>query len=118
MAKLCLKMSHDDIITEQELFRMSFAALMTDALIRPFGMLVMDPILLLMSLFNDSELGSDCEVEDKGVEWQAQNILVPVHSNLVEGCTICPQYWLLLISELLATDEDGEGEHRVIAYWR
>ncbi|KAK0185633.1 MFS general substrate transporter [Armillaria mellea] len=50
-AKLRSKTGRDDIVTEQEIFRTSFADLITDTLIRPFGMLVTEPILLLMSLF-------------------------------------------------------------------
>ncbi|PBK95806.1 MFS general substrate transporter [Armillaria gallica] len=50
-AKLRSRTGRDDIVTEQEIFRTSFADLITDTLIRPFGMLVTEPILLLMSLF-------------------------------------------------------------------
>ncbi|PBK67153.1 MFS general substrate transporter [Armillaria solidipes] len=50
-AKLRSKTGRDDIVTEQEIFRTSFADLITDTLVRPFGMLVTEPILLLMSLF-------------------------------------------------------------------
>lgn len=50
-AKLRSRTGRDDIVTEQEIFRTSFADLIADTLIRPFGMLVTEPILLLMSLF-------------------------------------------------------------------
>ncbi|CAK5282450.1 unnamed protein product [Mycena citricolor] len=41
----------DDIVTEQELFKKSFAHMLIDTLIRPFQMIVTEPILLLMSLY-------------------------------------------------------------------
>lgn len=50
-SKLRHKTGRNDIVTEQEIFKVSFADLLTDTLIRPFQMLVTEPILLLMSLF-------------------------------------------------------------------
>ncbi|KIY43541.1 MFS general substrate transporter [Fistulina hepatica ATCC 64428] len=50
-ARLRQKLDRDDIVTEQEIFRTSFADLLTDTLVRPFQMLATEPILLLMSLF-------------------------------------------------------------------
>ncbi|KAF8905690.1 major facilitator superfamily domain-containing protein [Mucidula mucida] len=49
--KLRHKTDRKDIVTEQEIFRVSFSQMLADTLIRPFGMLVTEPILLLMSLF-------------------------------------------------------------------
>ena len=49
--KLRHKTGRTDIVTEQEIFKVSFAHLLADTLIRPFQMLVTEPILLLMSLF-------------------------------------------------------------------
>ncbi|GBE81643.1 MFS general substrate transporter [Sparassis latifolia] len=40
-----------NITTEQELFRASFSEMLTETLLRPFQMLVTEPILLLMSLY-------------------------------------------------------------------
>ena len=49
------KLRHDtgdqNICTEQELFRVPFARMMTETLVRPFEMLVTEPILLLMSMY-------------------------------------------------------------------
>ncbi|KAJ7499821.1 MFS general substrate transporter [Mycena latifolia] len=50
-AKLRAETGRDDIVTEQELFKASFAQILTETLVRPFQMIVTEPILLLMSLF-------------------------------------------------------------------
>ncbi|KAJ7683570.1 MFS general substrate transporter [Mycena rosella] len=50
-ARLRAETGRDDIVTEQELFKASFARVLTETLVRPFQMLVTEPILLLMSLF-------------------------------------------------------------------
>ncbi|KAJ7165627.1 MFS general substrate transporter [Mycena crocata] len=49
--RLRAKTGRDDIATEQELFKASFARILTETLIRPFQMIVTEPILLLMSLY-------------------------------------------------------------------
>ncbi|KAJ7071730.1 MFS general substrate transporter [Mycena belliarum] len=50
-ARLRAQTGRDDIVTEQELFKASFSQVMTETLVRPFQMLLTEPILLLMSLF-------------------------------------------------------------------
>ncbi|CAK5275989.1 unnamed protein product [Mycena citricolor] len=50
-ARLRAETGNADIMTEQELNGQSFADMMTDTLIRPFQMIMTEPILLLMSLF-------------------------------------------------------------------
>ncbi|KAJ6562912.1 major facilitator superfamily domain-containing protein [Mycena sp. CBHHK59/15] len=49
--RLRAETGRDNIVTEQELFKASFAHILSEALVRPFQMLVTEPILLLMSLF-------------------------------------------------------------------
>ncbi|KAF8921555.1 major facilitator superfamily domain-containing protein [Mucidula mucida] len=55
LKKRAAKLRHDtgrkDIVAEQEIFPPSFSDMLTDTLVRPFQMLVTEPILLLMSLF-------------------------------------------------------------------
>lgn len=41
----------ENICTEQELFKVPLAEMLVDTLIRPFGMLATEPILLLLSLY-------------------------------------------------------------------
>ncbi|KIY72213.1 MFS general substrate transporter [Cylindrobasidium torrendii FP15055 ss-10] len=50
-AKLRQKSGRENIVAEQEVFKPAFSQMMQDTLIRPFSMLVTEPILLLMSLF-------------------------------------------------------------------
>ncbi|KIP05138.1 hypothetical protein PHLGIDRAFT_92536 [Phlebiopsis gigantea 11061_1 CR5-6] len=41
----------EDMVTEQELFKVPFADLLVETFVRPFGMLATEPILLLLSLY-------------------------------------------------------------------
>ena len=41
----------ENILTEQELFKVPLSELLVDTLVRPFGMLATEPILLLLSLY-------------------------------------------------------------------
>ncbi|KAJ7735133.1 MFS general substrate transporter [Mycena maculata] len=49
--RLRAETGRDDITTEQELFKASLAQILTETLVRPFQMIVTEPILLHMSLF-------------------------------------------------------------------
>ncbi|KAJ7062878.1 MFS general substrate transporter [Mycena amicta] len=50
-ARLRAESGRDDIVTEQELFKASFSQILTETLVRPFQMIMTEPILLLMSLY-------------------------------------------------------------------
>jgi hypothetical protein len=50
-AKLRKETGDPNICTEQEMFRIPFAEMMKDTLIRPFEMLATEPILLLLSMY-------------------------------------------------------------------
>ncbi|KAI0705905.1 MFS general substrate transporter [Cytidiella melzeri] len=50
-ARLRKETGDENIRTEQELFKVPFAQMMADTLIRPFQMLLTEPILLLLSLY-------------------------------------------------------------------
>ncbi|KDQ62917.1 hypothetical protein JAAARDRAFT_44005 [Jaapia argillacea MUCL 33604] len=50
-AKLRVELDRDNIVTEQELFPKPFGEMLVETLIRPFQMLLTEPILLLMSLY-------------------------------------------------------------------
>ncbi|VDC06564.1 unnamed protein product [Peniophora sp. CBMAI 1063] len=49
--KLREETGSDNYVTEQELFPRPFSDLLIETLIRPFGMLITEPVLLLMSLY-------------------------------------------------------------------
>lgn len=49
--KLRKETGDKNICTEQELFKVPFSQMMADTLIRPFQMLLTEPILLLLSLY-------------------------------------------------------------------
>ena len=50
-ARLREETGDENIKTEQELFKASFGAILSETLIRPFAMIVTEPILLLLSLY-------------------------------------------------------------------
>ncbi|KAJ6460766.1 MFS general substrate transporter [Mycena vitilis] len=50
-ARLRAETGNENIVTEQELFKASLGHIIAETLIRPFQMIVTEPILLLMSLF-------------------------------------------------------------------
>jgi MFS family permease len=49
--KLRREIEDENIMTEQELFKVPLSQMLLDTLIRPFGMLATEPILLLLSLY-------------------------------------------------------------------
>ncbi|EPQ60211.1 MFS general substrate transporter [Gloeophyllum trabeum ATCC 11539] len=50
-AKMRKETGHYNIVTEQEMFPRPFSEILVETLVRPFQMLVTEPILLLMSLY-------------------------------------------------------------------
>lgn len=50
-AKLRKQTGDLNIVTEQEIYKVSFADMLQDTLVRPFAMLITEPILLLLSLY-------------------------------------------------------------------
>lgn len=49
--KLRRETGDENMVTEQELFKVPFSELLIDTLVRPFVMIVTEPILLLLSLY-------------------------------------------------------------------
>lgn len=50
-ARLRKETGDETICTEQEVYKVAFSDMLMDTLIRPFAMLVTEPILLLLSLY-------------------------------------------------------------------